>query len=667
MPAGLPKIAGFRGWQPVARRALAAMACLALASCGSGPGSGHPDLTVVLPDVSDNRPAAKKGFTFSATVHNVGRGNAAASTLRVSRAKDAAVTHSDKEATAAVTELPALESVVVKVPLTAPAESGTYFYRACVDAQDGESDTANNCSQSVRVTVPDALAASIPDLVLEPPEVSNAGPASGDEFMLSVLVRNAGSATAMKTEVRFHRSADEAIAPSDPVVDTETIAVLAASASHVASVKLTAPSPGTYYYGACVDAQNEESDTANHCSAAVPVTVPPPPPPQIVTRRAPGPDLVMEAIKPVQQALEPPGASRLSLAAGSRPVLANAGPEPVLANSRWRLVVAYVRNAGDVRSPASTVRIYQSTDSTITTSDTQRRIAHVIALAPMQREWVGGDIRTPLTPGTYYYGLCVDAVAGETDTTNNCLMTHRITVSPRPPDLTIAIHPQGLYPTSPAIGGVFSLTAILKNTGHTGQAEGWVSLRYYRSDDAEFTSSDPQVGLERVELRGGPFVTTTVGYLETPSTTGTYYYRVCADAVAGESNTSNNCSSPVKVEVTHDKPNLVIKSNWHWHSGNSVVMVLTAANVGSPIDEDKRWLRFYYSTDATITTSDTEVGAVEDRWTSPLSGFDFLSGGRTITIPDTPGTHYFGGCVDVAAGEFDTTDNCSQWPLWFQR
>ena len=37
--------------------------------------------------------------------------------------------------------------------LTAPTTAGTYYYGACVDAVTGESDTADNCSSSVQVTV----------------------------------------------------------------------------------------------------------------------------------------------------------------------------------------------------------------------------------------------------------------------------------------------------------------------------------------------------------------------------------------------------------------------------------------------------------------------------------------------------------------------------------
>ena len=50
---------------------------------------------------------------------------------------------------------------------------------------------------------------------------------------------------------------------------------LAASGRSSESIDLTAPSaPGTYYYGACVDAVADESDTTNNCSPSVAFTVP---------------------------------------------------------------------------------------------------------------------------------------------------------------------------------------------------------------------------------------------------------------------------------------------------------------------------------------------------------------------------------------------------------
>ena len=37
--------------------------------------------------------------------------------------------------------------------MTAPSEAGTYYYGACVDSVPDESDTTDNCSSSVTVTV----------------------------------------------------------------------------------------------------------------------------------------------------------------------------------------------------------------------------------------------------------------------------------------------------------------------------------------------------------------------------------------------------------------------------------------------------------------------------------------------------------------------------------
>ena len=52
------------------------------------------------------------------------------------------------------------------------------------------------------------------------------------------------------------------------------MAGLEASGNTSESVDLTAPSnPGTYYYGACVDAVEDESDTTNNCSSSVQVNV----------------------------------------------------------------------------------------------------------------------------------------------------------------------------------------------------------------------------------------------------------------------------------------------------------------------------------------------------------------------------------------------------------
>ena len=78
-------------------------------------------------------------------------------------------------------------------------------------------------------------------------------------------------------------------------------------------------------------------------------------------------------------------------------------------------------NYGEVSSAATTLRYYRSTDATITTSDTAQGTDAVGGLsAGATIHGLGIDLSAPSTPGTYYYGACVDAVTGESDTTNNC-------------------------------------------------------------------------------------------------------------------------------------------------------------------------------------------------------------------------------------------------------
>ena len=113
-----------------------------------------------------------------------------------------------------------------------------------------------------------------PDLVVQLPVVSDNSPSTGDLFTLSVTVGNLGRGESAATTLRYYRSTDSTISSSDTEVGTDTVDALAAAAASPKLISLTAPSTaGTYYYGACVDAVPEESDTTNNCSSSVRVDV----------------------------------------------------------------------------------------------------------------------------------------------------------------------------------------------------------------------------------------------------------------------------------------------------------------------------------------------------------------------------------------------------------
>ena len=118
------------------------------------PAAGAPDLVIQTPSVSNSSPNAGGSFTLSATVRNQGNGLSASTTLRYYRSTDATISTSDTAVgTDAVDALTPAGTSDESISLTAPSTAGTYYYGACVDPVSGESNSQNNCSSAMRVTV----------------------------------------------------------------------------------------------------------------------------------------------------------------------------------------------------------------------------------------------------------------------------------------------------------------------------------------------------------------------------------------------------------------------------------------------------------------------------------------------------------------------------------
>jgi len=517
---------GFKG---LGFTVMGALIGVALASCSAlGPsdepgadasaeGTGSPDLMVSVA-VSADGPTVGAPFTLSATVQNAGDGASESTTLRYYQSTDAEISNSDTVVgTEAVAQLAASGTSSQSLSLTAPAAAGTYYYGACVEAVGGESDTANNCSSAVQITVPEPEPG--PNLAVSSVSVSNSAPAVGTAFTVSALVQNHGDEDSAVTTMRFYRSTDATVTISDMEVGTADLPSLAPSATSSQSLSLTAPeTAGTYYYGACVESVTGESDTANNCSASVTITV---------SRAAPvggaAPDLVVLG----------PGVS-----SGSR--------DP---GEMFRLLVT-VHNQGAEGSAATTVRFYRSTDATITTSDTLEGTDAVNTLVPGGGSGETILLTAPSTAGTYHYGACVDAVPTESDTTNNCSTSVQVTV-PRPeagpaPDLVVGAPSVNMFELG--VGAAFTLSATVTNAGDAASAA--TTLRYYRSTDGLIKTSDTQVGTAAVAELAASGTSSQSVSLTAPATAGIYYYGACVDSVAAESETLNNCSESVPVDVT---------------------------------------------------------------------------------------------------------------------
>ena len=178
------------------------------------------------------------------------------------------------------------------------------------------------------------------------------------------------------------------------------------------------------------------------------------------------------------------------------------------------------------------------------------------ALSPGATASIGATVSAPATPGTYYYGACVDTVTDESDTTNNCSGSVSVTVSaPPPPPQTnpdLEVQSPSVNDSSLDTGASFTLSATVRNDGDGAAAA--TTLRYYRSTDATITSSDTEEGTDAVGgLSAGATSSESIS-LTAPSTAGTYYYGACVDTVTDESDTTNNCSGSVSVTVSAPPP-----------------------------------------------------------------------------------------------------------------
>ena len=100
---------------------------------------------------------------------------------------------------------------------------------------------------------------------------------------------------------------------------------------------------------------------------------------------------------------------------------------------------------------------------------------------------------------------------------------------------------------NPGPGGSFTLSATARNAGAGASAS--TTLRYYRSTDATVSTGDTAVGTDAVAgLTPGATSPQSIP-LTARAGAGTYYYGACADAVADESDTTDNCSASVRVDV----------------------------------------------------------------------------------------------------------------------
>ena len=341
---------------------------------------------------------------------------------------------------------------------------------------------------------------------------------------------------------------------------------------------------------------------------------------------------------------------------------------------------AYDMNIGNAVSGPSTARIYLSTDSTITTSDTvlatlttSQTLATVSQPGYYDHQTVSVTLPGNLAPGTYYIGGIADYnnQVSESNEVNNTYNVAQITVTAPPhPDLTEYV---AVSSTNVAAGGSITVDAYDMNIGNG--VSGPSTARIYLSTDSTITTSDTVLAtlttsqtLATVSQPGYYDHQTVAVTLPGNLAPGTYYIGGIADYnnQVSESNEVNNTYNVAQITVTApphpDLTEYVAVSSTTLAAGGSVTIDAYDMNIGNAVSGPST-ARIYLSTDPTITTSDTVLATLTTSQTlatvSQPGYYDHQTVAVTLPGNLAPGTYYIGGIANYnnQVSETNTTNN----------
>lgn len=107
-----------------------------------------------------------------------------------------------------------------------------------------------------------------PNLDIQSESVTDATLFPGQRFSFEAKVRNTGSGRSGSTTLTYYRSTNSNITSNDDKVGTDSVRSLDPDSVSSESIRLNAPIPGIWYYGACVDAVSGDANRDDDCTTS---------------------------------------------------------------------------------------------------------------------------------------------------------------------------------------------------------------------------------------------------------------------------------------------------------------------------------------------------------------------------------------------------------------
>ena len=282
---------------------------------------------------------------------------------------------------------------------------------------------------------------------------------------------------------------------------------------------------------------------------------------------------------------------------------------------------------------------------------------------------------TPLSPltnvfeysntlGTGTYGLRITPNSPNTNWTSGfgsygIAGEYRLSVSTtvqNAPDLIVA--PVSVNNNSLTQGQNFNIAATVRNQGNS--SAGNTTLRYYLSTNSTINNSDMPLATDPVAALSTNGTSAESAAVTAPASAGTYWVGACVDSVNNESDLQNNCSAAVQITVSvATAPDLVTDSVFlnttSLRPNQRFNISARTLNQGSA-DSSSTLLRYFRSTNSTISRADTQLGTDNVGSLNPNSS---SLQSTEVSAPSTRGSYWIGVCVDTVVNESNTDNNCS--------
>lgn len=225
---------------------------------------------------------------------------------------------------------------------------------------------------------------------------------AGETVRMELVVENNGEKNTESFHIGFYLSTNSTISTGDTLLGADNGYVQSRGIPYEASEPVTIPidtTPGNYFLGAYADHDHLISEvTGLNNIAYYPIIVLPPPP-----------DLTVP--------------------------FAGVSDTTLLPTQSFS-IVAITRNDGDGPSDGTTLRYYRSSNSIISTGDTFVGSDAIAALSSGAQHATNDSETAPSTEGNYWYGACVDSVAREDVTNNQCSSAVQVAVAAVAPAVT---------------------------------------------------------------------------------------------------------------------------------------------------------------------------------------------------------------------------------------